>query len=106
VEIDPNRLAQTGVTVADVRQALQSANAGAPVGDLLSGDRAVQLEAGPFLREAREVGELLVAVRQGKPVALQDVARVVDGPLPPVCWARASPGNCRAAAAVAAAAEN
>ncbi|MBH9551868.1 efflux RND transporter permease subunit [Inhella gelatinilytica] len=83
VEIDPNRLAQTGVTVADVRQALQSANAGAPVGDLLSGDRAVQLEAGPFLRDAREVGELLVAVRQGKPVALQDVARVVDGPLPP-----------------------
>jgi multidrug efflux pump subunit AcrB len=83
VEIDPARMAGAGVTVAELRQALQSATLGAPVGDLLGGDRAVALEAGPYLRDARDVGALVVSVRDGKPVSLQDVAGVVDGPLPP-----------------------
>ena len=83
VEIDPARMAGAGVTVAELRQALQSANLGAPVGDLLAGDRAVALEAGPYLRDARDVATLVVSARGGKPVFLQDVARVVDGPLPP-----------------------
>jgi multidrug efflux pump subunit AcrB len=83
VEIDPARMAGAGLTVAELRQALQAANLGAPVGDLLGGDRAVALESGPFLRDARDVGALVVSVRNGKPVFLQDVATVLDGPLPP-----------------------
>ncbi len=82
VEIDPARLAGAGVTVSDLRRALQAANLGLPVGELLAGNRAVAVESGPFLKDAREVGELLVAVRGGKPVFLQDVAAVSDGPLP------------------------
>ncbi len=84
VEIDPTRMAGTGITVPDLRAALHSANLGLPVGELLSGNRAVALESGPFLKDAREVGELLVGVRDGKPVFLRDVAEVVDGPLPPL----------------------
>jgi multidrug efflux pump subunit AcrB len=84
VEIDPSRLASTGVTVPDLRAALHAANLGMPVGELLSGNRAVALESGPFLKDARDVGELVVSVRQGKPVFLQDVATVRDGPLPAV----------------------
>ncbi len=82
VEIDPARMASSGVTVPDLRAALQSANLGLPVGELLAGNRAVAIESGPFLKDAREVGELVVAVRSGKPVFLQDVAAVRDGPLP------------------------
>ncbi|MGA0609403.1 efflux RND transporter permease subunit [Caldimonas sp. KR1-144] len=83
VEIDPARMAGAGVTVAELRRALQSANLGAPVGELLGADRAVALEAGPYLRDARDVGELVVGARNGRPVFMQDVARVVDGPLAP-----------------------
>ena len=83
VELDPARMASTGVTVTDLRGALQSANLGLPLGELLSGNRSVALESGPFLKDAREVGELVVGVRAGKPVFLQDVATVVDGALPP-----------------------
>ncbi|HJV51903.1 MAG TPA: efflux RND transporter permease subunit, partial [Noviherbaspirillum sp.] len=82
VELDPARMTGSGVTVQDMRAALQSANLGLPVGELLSGNRAVAVESGPFLKDAREVGELVVAVRDGKPVYLQDVATVRDGPLP------------------------
>ena len=83
VEVDPPRMSAAGVTVAEIRRALQTTNTGAPLGALLAGDRAVDLEAGPYLRDAREVGELVVGVRDGRPVFLQDVASVVDGPLPP-----------------------
>ena len=83
VELDPARMAASGVTVDQLRQVLQSANLGAPVGELLGGNRAVALEAGPFLRNARDVGELVVAVRGGRPVFLQEVAAVRDGALPP-----------------------
>jgi multidrug efflux pump subunit AcrB len=83
VEIDPARLAGSGLTVADLRNALLSANLGLPIGDLIAGNRAVALQSGPFLRDAREVGELVVGVPGGKPVFLSDVANVVDGPLVP-----------------------
>jgi multidrug efflux pump subunit AcrB len=82
VEIDPARMAAVGMTVGDLRQALQSANLGAPVGELIAGNRSVAIESGPFLRRADEVGELVVGVRDGKPVFLRDVAAVRDGPLP------------------------
>jgi len=82
VELDPARMASSGVTVTDMRDALQSANLGLPIGELLSGNRAVAVETGPFLKDAREVAELVVGVRAGKPVFLQDVATVRDGALP------------------------
>ncbi len=83
VEIDPARLSGAGVTVADLRQALQSANLGLPVGELIAGNRAVAIESGPFLHQASEVADLVVGVRAGKPVFLRDVASVRDGPMPP-----------------------
>ena len=83
VEIDPARMASVGVTVSDLRSALLSANLGLPVGDLISGNRTVSVESGPFLKQANEVGDLIVAVRGAKPVFLRDVANVRDGPPPP-----------------------
>ncbi len=82
VEIDPARMAGSGVTVADLRTALQSANLGLPVGELLVANRAVAVESGPFLRDARDVAELVVGVHDGRPVFVSDVAEVRDGPLP------------------------
>ncbi|TDP64191.1 efflux RND transporter permease subunit [Roseateles toxinivorans] len=83
VEIDPGRMSSAGLTLPELRQALQSANAGLPLGDLLGANQAIALEAGPFLASARDVEELVVGVREGKPVFLRDVARVQDGPLTP-----------------------
>ena len=82
VQIDPGRMAGSGVTVQDLRQSLQSANMGLPVGELLAGNRSISLEAGPWLSSADEVAELMVGVRAGKPVFLRDLAEVSEGPLP------------------------
>ena len=82
VQLDAARMAGRGVTVDDIRMTLQSANQGLPVGELLGGNQSVAIEAGPYLAHAREVGELVVSSRGGKPVFLQDVAQVEAGPLP------------------------
>jgi len=105
VEIDPQRLAGAGVTVADLRQALLTANAGAPLGELLGNNRAVTLESGPFLRNADDLGQLVVGVQGGKPVFLADVATVRDGPLPPAnyVWHGVAAGPAGAASSAAAA---
>ena len=87
IEIDPARMAGSGVTVADLRAALQSANAGMPVGDLLSGNRAVAIESGPFFENGEDLADLVVGVRAGKPVFLRDVADVRDGAPPPSHYA-------------------
>ncbi|MGD9773212.1 efflux RND transporter permease subunit [Diaphorobacter sp.] len=82
VRLDAGRMAGSGVTVDDIRTALQSANMGLPVGELLAGNRSVTIEAGPFLAHAQEVADVMVSARGGKPVFLKDVADVQDGPLP------------------------
>ena len=106
VEIDPTRLAGAGVTVPDLRLALQSANLGLPVGELIAGNRSVAIESGPFLKQASDAADLVVGVRAGKPVFLRDVATVRDGPLPPsrYVWhgTAARPAAAGASAAVAA----
>jgi multidrug efflux pump subunit AcrB len=82
VEIEPERMAGFGITVHDLRMALQSANMGLPVGELIAGNQSVSIEAGPFLSQASEVADLVVGVQNGRPVFLKDVAKVEEGPLP------------------------
>jgi multidrug efflux pump subunit AcrB len=82
VRIDPVRMAGSGTTVSDLRNALQSANLGLPVGELIAGNKSVAIESGPFLEQAREVADLVVGVHAGKPVFMKDVADIQDGPRP------------------------
>jgi multidrug efflux pump subunit AcrB len=87
VEMDPARMSGAGITVADLRRALQSVNLGLPVGDLLRANQAIAIEAGPLLANAAEVADLVVGVQAGKPVFLRDVAAVRDGPPPAAHYA-------------------
>ena len=84
IELDPSRMQGSGVTVADMRNALRSVNSGMPAGELLSGNRSVAVEAGPMLSDAGDVSELIIGVHDGRPVFMKDVASVRDGPLPMV----------------------
>jgi multidrug efflux pump subunit AcrB len=83
VELDPQRMSAYGVSVHDMQAALMAANAGAPVGDILQGNRAIAIESGDFVRSAHDAGQIMVGVQNGRPVYLQDVAAVRDGPPPP-----------------------
>jgi multidrug efflux pump subunit AcrB len=82
IEIDPERMAATGITVADLRTALRSANMGQPIGEQLTGGRSIAIEAGPWLESASEIGDLVVSVQKDRPVFMKDVASVRDGAPP------------------------
>ncbi len=68
-----------GLTMQDVRAALQSANVSQNAGNLVSGNREVLVQTGSFLSDANEVRQLVIGVSGGKPVFLRDVAEVQDG---------------------------
>src|SRR5919108_303710 len=53
-----------------------------PAGALVNEGRRVELEADGFARSASELRRVVVAVRDGRPLYLEDVARVSDGPEP------------------------
>lgn len=82
IELDPTKLAANDLTVMDLQGALRAANLGLPSGELSAGNQNVAIEAGPFLRDAQSVGELVVAVKNKRPIFLQDVAKIDDGALP------------------------
>jgi multidrug efflux pump subunit AcrB len=52
------------------------------VGELLAANRAVAVESGPFLKDAHDVAELVVGLRDGKPISCRTWPSVRDGPLP------------------------
>ena len=83
VEPDIQKLNAYSITLAELRGTLAAANLGQPLGESISGNATVAIETGDFLASAGEVGELLVAVRAGKPVYVRDLARIEDGPPSP-----------------------
>ena len=82
VEPDPQRLGSLGVSLAEVQQAVQGAEAQLPAGELVSPGARLTLRGEGFVRNAVELRKLAVATRAGEPVLLEDVAEVSDGPEP------------------------
>jgi multidrug efflux pump subunit AcrB len=83
VLLDPEKLSSFGLAVADLQRALATANAAMPSGTLNTDNRAIEVETGRFLANAKDVASLVVGVRNGNPVYLSDVATIVDGPPTP-----------------------
>ncbi|MDD2901278.1 MAG: efflux RND transporter permease subunit [Syntrophales bacterium] len=84
VVADPTRLAGHNLDLAALAKAIEVSNVNVPAGRFSRQDREYLVEAGPFLKSAEEVANLVVGVHQGKPVYLKDVAQVIDGPEEPV----------------------
>lgn len=82
IEVDAAKLANSNLTIGEIQQTLQSANAGLALGDTLSANKSISIEAGEYFQNADDIANLVLAVRNGKPLYLQDVATVKDGPLP------------------------
>ena len=82
IEPDPDRLRSLGISLIELVPALRSADAQLPGGALVEGGVRTVLEAAGFVRSAAEIRRLVVASRGGRPVYLEDVALVTDGPEP------------------------
>jgi len=79
VQVDPNALAARGVGINEVQQAVANANVNIPTGTLYGKDRAFAVQASGQLFDAAAYRPIIVTYRNGSPVRLGELGRVVDG---------------------------
>jgi len=80
VEPDPARLAQHGVSLSGLMEAIRQANRAFPAGQLRNDGLAVDVTAGRTLTTPTEIGLLALPSIKGQTVYVRDVAKVIAAP--------------------------
>ena len=78
VQLDPNALASRGIGIDEVEKAIGSANVNLPTGTLYGNKQAFIVQANGQLLKAADYRPLIVSYRQGRPVRLEELGRVID----------------------------
>ena len=80
VDLDLDRMRSYGVSLLDIRRVLEATNVGIPSGTLVNHGTISTVSAGGMLRNAKDVRQLVVALQAHRPVYLENIATVTDGP--------------------------
>jgi len=83
ISLDPQRLRAYNVSPQQIMGSLRQANFLLPSGKFPSGTKEYVVEAGGLLRDADEIGGVVVGAFQGRPVYMRDVSLLTDGPEEP-----------------------
>ncbi|HXW84438.1 MAG TPA: efflux RND transporter permease subunit [Candidatus Binataceae bacterium] len=78
IQVDPDKLAAYGLGIDTVQSAVQNANVDMPTGILYGSQQQFTVDTRGQLMTAAAYRPLVVAYRNGAPVRLQDVGRVLD----------------------------
>ena len=78
IQLDPRALASRGIGIEEVAAAVQAGNVNLPTGTLYGPYRAYTIEATGQLNDAQAYRPLIVAYRNGSPVRLSELGRVMD----------------------------
>ena len=78
VQVDPKELASRGIGIDEVAQAVQAGNVDLPTGILYGAHQQFTVQAQGQLVDAAAYRPLIVTYRNGSPVRLSDVGRVID----------------------------
>lgn len=79
VQAAPEKLAALGLTLADIRVAVQNTSLNLAKGALYGDDSISTLSSNDQLFKPKDYAQLIVSYKDGAPVHLKDVARVVYG---------------------------
>jgi multidrug efflux pump len=79
IQADTQKLASYGLSLAQVRTAIDNANANSAKGSFDGPNRSYQINANDQLETVDDYKSLIVTYQNGAPVRLQDVALVVEG---------------------------
>jgi len=80
VNVDPARLVAYGLAFDQLHTALADANVQLRVGDAIDDNKVKPVRLAGALRTADEVAKIVIATRNERPIYLEDVAGIVDGP--------------------------
>ena len=78
IQLDPQQLALRNIGIDEVSRAVSNGNANLPTGTLWGTDKAYAVESNGQLNNAADFGALIVSYRDGAPVRLRDLGRVID----------------------------
>ena len=78
VQLNPNALTTMGIGIDEVEKAIAAANVNLPTGTLYGRHQALTVKATGQLTEAAAYRPLIVAYRNGSPVYLEQLGRVID----------------------------
>ena len=79
VQVDPHMLVNRGIGLDDVQTAINGHNANLPTGTIWGAHQAYTVQADGQLNDADAYRPIIVAFRNGSPVRLGELGRVVDG---------------------------
>jgi HAE1 family hydrophobic/amphiphilic exporter-1 len=78
IQLDPTALATRKIGIDEVENALTNGNVNLPTGTLWGSQRAPTVQTQGQLYNAADYSKLIVAYRNGSPVRLSDLGRVID----------------------------
>lgn len=78
VQLNPSALSAKGIGTDEVQRAIADSNVNLPTGTLYGKDEALTVEASGQLLNAEAYRPLVVAYRNGSPVRLHELGRVID----------------------------
>ncbi len=78
VQVDPVAAAARNISLEDIRTVVSKTNSNTPVGTLNGPKQSVTLTASAAMNKADEYRKVVVAYRNGAPVHLDQIARVID----------------------------
>ena len=78
VQVDPVAAAARNISLDDVRTVVAKANSSAPVGTLSGPNQNITLVATSAMEHADAYRDVVVAYRNGQPIKLNEIARVID----------------------------
>ena len=81
-EVFPEKLVAHGIALADVFEAVEKNNAMAGSAYLERGDEQLLIRGEGLIGSLQDLEEVVVAVREGTPIRVREVARVVEGAMP------------------------
>jgi HAE1 family hydrophobic/amphiphilic exporter-1 len=79
VQLDPRKLAARGIGIDEAAQAVAQQNVNLPTGVLWGPNKAYTVNAKGQLSNAAQFGDVIAAYRNGAPVRINDLGRVIDG---------------------------
>jgi len=79
VEFDPDRLVSYGLSASEVITTVRANNLNTPGGNLKIGEAKYTLKVPAEFQSPLEINNLVLTVKDGKPIYLTDVCRIVDG---------------------------
>jgi len=78
IQLDPNKLANKGLAIDQVAEAITGANVNLPTGTIYGPNTAFTVSANGQIKRANGYLDLIVSYKNGSPVRLQDVGTAID----------------------------